>query len=56
MKLVADPSRQTPDVNLVAPPALVGALDDVISEFWNSASPNVDAFIAKFAQTMKSAI
>jgi glucose/mannose transport system substrate-binding protein len=56
MKLVADPARQVPDINLVAEPALVGALDDVISEFWNSPNPNVDAFIAKFAQTMKSAI
>ena len=56
MKLVADPARQVPDINLVAEPALVGALDDVISEFWNSPAPNVDAFVAKFAQTLKSAI
>ena len=28
MKMVADPARQVPDINLVAEPALVGALDD----------------------------
>ncbi|MBL8698283.1 MAG: carbohydrate ABC transporter substrate-binding protein [Alphaproteobacteria bacterium] len=56
MKMVADPARQVPDINLVAEPALVGALDDVISEFWNAPSPRVDAFIAKFAQTLKSAL
>ena len=56
MKLVADAARQTPAVDLIAPPPLIGALDDVISEFWNSATPNVDAFIAKFAQTLKSAM
>jgi glucose/mannose transport system substrate-binding protein len=57
MKLVADPARQVADVNLVAPPPLVGALDDVISEFWNNPEKlNVDAFIAKFGTTLKSAI
>jgi glucose/mannose transport system substrate-binding protein len=56
MKLVADQSRQTPDVNLVAAPDLVGALDDVISEYWNSAAPNADAFVAKFATTVKNAL
>jgi glucose/mannose transport system substrate-binding protein len=56
MKMVADPARQVADINLIAEPALVGALDDVISEYWNSPSPNADAFVAKFAQTLKSAL
>ncbi len=57
MKLVKDADRQVPDVNLVAPPALVGAVTDVISEFWNKPDGlKVDGFIAKFAQTLKSTI
>jgi glucose/mannose transport system substrate-binding protein len=57
MKIVSDPARQVADINLIAPPPLVGALDDVISDFWNKPDGlKVDGFIAKFAQTLKSAI
>jgi glucose/mannose transport system substrate-binding protein len=57
MKLVADPARQVADINLIASPALVGALDDVISEFWNNpGSLNVDGFVNKFATTVKNAL
>ena len=57
MRLVKDVNRQVPDINLIAAPQLVGALDDVVSEFWNKPDGmKVDGFIAKFAQTLKSAI
>lgn len=57
MKLVKDANRQVPDINLIASPQLVGALDDVVSEFWNKPDGmKVDGFIAKFAQTLKTAL
>jgi glucose/mannose transport system substrate-binding protein len=53
--LLADPSRQVPVVDMLLTADVVGALDDVITGFWNDKSATADDFIAKFASTLKSA-
>jgi glucose/mannose transport system substrate-binding protein len=53
MKILADPKRQVPAVELLAPASFNGALEDVISEYWNNPSMSSDAFIAKFMQAMQ---
>lgn len=53
-KILADPSRQTPAVWMLIPTDVVGATEDVISQFWNNSSMSVDDFSTKFAQALKS--
>jgi glucose/mannose transport system substrate-binding protein len=53
MKMVADKSLQVPSQEMLSPPALTGALEDLISQFWNNPGSGVDAFVAKFADTLK---
>ena len=55
MKLLADPSHQTPVVDLLLTADLSGTLDDVITNFLNNKSATVDDFIAKFTEAMKAA-
>lgn len=53
MKLVADSNLQLPSQEMLSPPALTGALEDLLSQFWNNPGSNVDTFIGKFADTLK---
>lgn len=53
-KLLADPKHQAPDIALVVPASIVGALDDVVSQFWNTPSMSVDDFVAKYSAALKS--
>jgi glucose/mannose transport system substrate-binding protein len=53
-KLLADPKRQAPDISLVVPASVVGAIDDVVSQFWNTPAMPVDDFIAKYSAALKS--
>lgn len=49
---LADKSAQVPSNELLSPPALTGAMEDVISAFWNDNTMTVDAFVAKVAATL----
>ncbi len=53
MKLLADKSHQVPAQELLSPPALTGAVEDVISQYWNTPSMTTDAFVAKIASVLK---
>jgi glucose/mannose transport system substrate-binding protein len=53
MKLLADKSHQVPAQELLSPPALTGAIEDVISQYWNTPSMTADAFVAKVAAVLK---
>jgi glucose/mannose transport system substrate-binding protein len=53
MKLLADKSHQVPAQELLSPPALTGAIEDVISQYWNTPSMTADAFVAKIAAVLK---
>jgi glucose/mannose transport system substrate-binding protein len=44
-----DKATQVPANELLAPPALSGAVEDLISQFWNDPSMTQDAFVAKIA-------
>jgi glucose/mannose transport system substrate-binding protein len=41
---------------MLTPASVTGALEDVISEFWNTPAMTADAFVAKFGQTLKEAM
>ena len=53
VKLLADKSHQVPAQELLSPPALTGAIEDVISQYWNTPSMTADAFVAKIASVLK---
>ncbi len=44
---LADKSAQIPANELLSPPAITGAVEDVIAAFWNDNSMTVDQFVAK---------
>jgi glucose/mannose transport system substrate-binding protein len=52
-KMLADPARQAPAVELMIPAAVTGATEDVISQFWNT-NMSVDDFVTKFSAALKS--
>lgn len=53
-KMAADPAQQAPSQELLTPPAVTGAIEDVISSYWNTPSQTVDQFADKFAAALKS--
>ncbi len=50
-----DKSAQIPANELLTPPALVGAVQDIISAYWNDNNMSVDAFVAKVSTAMAQA-
>jgi glucose/mannose transport system substrate-binding protein len=53
MRYVADKAQQMPSGDMLAPPATIGALQDAISQFWNT-NMSADEFSAKVAAVLKS--
>lgn len=53
MRYVADKAQQMPSGDMLAPPALIGALQDAISQYWNT-DMSADEFSAKVAAALKS--
>jgi glucose/mannose transport system substrate-binding protein len=53
MKWLADKSQQVPAQEMLSPPALTGAVEDAISQYWNTPSMTADAFATKFAAILK---
>ena len=56
IKMLADPKRQAAAIEMLAPASYNGALEDVISEYWNKKDMAADAFAAKFGKAMADAI
>jgi glucose/mannose transport system substrate-binding protein len=52
-KLLADKNHQVAAMELLSPPALTGAMEDLISQYWNTPSTTVDAFASKVAELLK---
>jgi glucose/mannose transport system substrate-binding protein len=46
---LADKTAQVPANEMLSPPALTGAMEDVISQFWNDSSMTPDSFISRVA-------
>ena len=49
-----DPKRQVPTTDFLISPDLSGALDDVITQYWNNPSMKVDEFVTKFTGAMQT--
>ncbi len=49
-----DPKRQVPTTDFLISPDLSGALDDVITQYWNNPGMTADEFVAKFADAFES--
>jgi glucose/mannose transport system substrate-binding protein len=45
-------SAQVPANEMLSPPALTGAIEDLISQYWNDPSMTTDGFITKVANTL----
>jgi glucose/mannose transport system substrate-binding protein len=55
MAALQDDSRQIPSDNFLTTPDLYGALQDVITEYWNTPSMEVDTFVENYASAMEAA-
>ena len=44
---IKDPKAQVPANELLSPPAITGAVEDVISQYWNNSSMTTDDFIIR---------
>jgi glucose/mannose transport system substrate-binding protein len=53
VKLLADKNHQVPAADLLAPPAFNGALQDLISQYWNTPATTADTFAMKVADLLK---
>ena len=53
VKMIADKSQQAPAQELLTPPAVTGAVEDVISSFWNNPGQSTDTFAQKFGEALK---
>jgi glucose/mannose transport system substrate-binding protein len=53
MRYVADKTQQLPSSDMLASPALVGALEDAISEYWNT-NMSADEFSTKVAAVLRA--
>jgi len=53
MKLVADRNQQVASVEMLAPPAMNGALEDIYSQFWNTPAMTIDQFVDKVVGVLK---
>ncbi|CAN7226808.1 ABC transporter substrate-binding protein [Bosea sp. LjRoot9] len=53
VKLLADKKHQVASQEMLSPPALTGAMEDVISQYWNTPAMSADAFMAKVADVLK---
>jgi glucose/mannose transport system substrate-binding protein len=54
-KALADPSKQVESMELLSTPDLSGALHDVITQYWNNPSMDVDTFVESFVSAVESA-
>jgi glucose/mannose transport system substrate-binding protein len=55
MKWLADKNAQVPSQEMLSPPALTGAMEDAISQYWNTPSMTADAFTMKVSDILKAA-
>ncbi len=49
---IHEASAQVPANEMLSPPALTGAVEDLISQFWNEPNLTTDAFISRVASTL----
>jgi glucose/mannose transport system substrate-binding protein len=49
---IGDKQAQVPANELLSPPAITGAVEDVVSEYWNNSSMTTDEFIMRIAAAL----
>ena len=54
MATLKDPAKQMPSINFLASPDLRGAVEDVVTQFWNTPSMTTDDFVTKFVGALKA--
>jgi glucose/mannose transport system substrate-binding protein len=52
---LADPAKQVEAMELLSTPDLTGALQDVITQYWNNPSMTVDTFVDQFVGAIQAA-
>jgi glucose/mannose transport system substrate-binding protein len=50
---IADPKAQVPANEMLSPPDLTGAIEDVISEYWNNPAMTSDTFVNRVVKTFQ---
>jgi glucose/mannose transport system substrate-binding protein len=55
MAALQDSARQIPSDSFLTTPDMYGALQDVITEYWNTPSMDVDTFVENYAAAMEAA-
>lgn len=53
MKWLVDAAQQLPSQEMLAPPAFNGAIEDIISQYWNTPAMTADQFVAKVQDAIK---
>lgn len=51
--MIKDKAQQVASVQMLAPPAMNGAIEDLVSQFWNGASMTTDQFVDKMVGVLK---
>ncbi|MBL8808092.1 MAG: carbohydrate ABC transporter substrate-binding protein [Rhodospirillales bacterium] len=52
-KMIQDKSQQVASVQMLAPPAMNGAIEDLVSQFWNGNAMSHDQFVDKMVAILK---
>jgi glucose/mannose transport system substrate-binding protein len=55
MAALRDPAQQIPSDNFLSTPDLVGAVQDVITQYWHNPSMKADAFVENYAAAVATA-
>lgn len=55
MAELRDPAKQVPSTNYLSSPDLIGATEDVITQYWNTPSMTAGTFVEKFTGAMQAA-
>jgi glucose/mannose transport system substrate-binding protein len=50
---IADPQAQVPANEMLSPPDLTGAVEDVISEYWNNPTMTSETFVSRVVKTFQ---
>ena len=53
--MLADPANQVEAMELLSTPNFSGAMQDAVTQFWNTPSMTADTFVEKFVAAMRDA-
>ena len=53
--VLSDPANQVEATEIISTPNFTGAMQDAITQYWNTSSMSADAFVEKVVTAMRSA-